>query len=374
MPTDLILHAHANELRTFVPRMPARAGHWGKVVANLNHLVAYAGAQPVCAQLVPGLESNHSIFVAYRKGPGATALYIAVELRPEAEESTDLVTVAPTSGTIAWLGQGAGQYAPFDGTDPSQARLRSTTVVRGGEQGGHAIYEAVMDVSALTAGTIYDLEVAFEGSGDGGGFYRLHVLEVPLGSVAPEADPTTEAGIQGARYGAGVRIDEGSAATAWGTRRLLKTLDDARRRFYRHWQIVCPEAVGGPVMAVSSTAFLPLLYPTGADDPTWLLRARYATATSGTPDPDRFIVRVRYAADVETTLRCIVTPVGGSPVNTDLVLAANGYAFGVGTGTLNLPVTGVAQECELRFEAKHTITAGATPTQISAIALLGNPT
>jgi hypothetical protein len=85
----------------------------------------------------------------------------------------------------------------------------------------------------------------------------------------------------------------------------------------------------------------------------------------GTSVANACVIRVRYyAPTVAATLRVVVTPVGGSPANTDVTLAVNGAFAVTSPASLSLPTSGTDHEVDVEFQAWN---AGAGSVYVSGL-------
>lgn len=340
-------------------------------ISGLAHLTGYV-VTPVASQafkLVTTVPQTH--YVAYKKRPGVHLLRITVETAAgtaDGSRGTLAITAIDSAGaaaTTTWLG---GAHT-MDGTQQMPAM---SAVLR-----DYPTLTAWLDVSALTAGSWYDLVCTWTNTATSRGLALMHVVECPLASGDPltaSTEPGADLTWARARQG----ITDGSATGPRGMQRLLGQEDVARAQCPRQGiQIEVPEDSATPLSwAVTATAAGTVIPFGMGSNPIWRIRAR---ALYGTSVANTYSLRLRYknsdatGAPWKCTFRVAVTPVGAGATNTDFQLT-NQTAWGARTTdsgaaamTVSIPASGTGQVCKVSFAAWND--TAAKTTWISQVAL-----
>lgn len=330
------------------------ASHGKTLAQELAYLRAHLVEPVVCCFLKKASGGSATAKVAYNRTPGVQALYIVVEVHESVGDGASYATVEVTvAGSPAtWLA-----LTPLDGTTAALVAVEPPAW-------DQQQYVGVMDVSGLTAGTTTDLHFAWSGSVKQEGIYRISVCEIPLADVNPVTSPTTEPGLSLAWPSAGNALVDGTTSTSLGFLRALDQYSKALTQHRRHLQWVARGEDNSNAWTVTSTTFAAIV--TGQNDnPTFRVRACALYGTS-VPDTRTFRVRGLATGGITLTVRAIVTPVGGSPTNTDLAIAGSG-SWGASTMSIDLPCTGTDQEVDIQFQAK---VSSASTARISNISLI----
>lgn len=309
-----------------------------RAVNNLSHLLAFAGPQPIYQghPYVSPTTPPFSYVVSYVRSRGVFALLIQLALSGDSSRSTAKIAITASSGTIAWLDQGK-----LDGTQTIQARdvvapsqVDTTTM-------------AVMDVSGLPIGTPVELTFACSSPVSCYGIDWLRVQEIPRSVLSPELDPATEVGLDGSWPAPWNRLLSGDPATqAFGVRRWVQQLKNARNEYRRHLQLVAPDHNFQPWQIASGTY-------TNVWNSTFRVRAKRLGKT-GTFN--NWNVRVVYRTSNGTTAGNLRVTQGTNvavaalPASTALVAAAE-PALTIDTGTTD-------QEVDLTLEIQRTAGSG----------------
>jgi len=292
--------------------------------------------------------------VAYCRSPNAKLAIVQIELRYDALQTSPVVfpsgflvtvnVVAPTGAT--WVDRGPPE-ALLDGS--VSILLPSPTI------SGRKWLTGILDVSACSTTTVSDLSITITGVGTDTheGLGTVTLVEVPRGAIAPEAG---DAGLQLQWCDPRNWLEEGNALT--GPRGLTTALDLERlasEELRWWWQLVGYEQAtpGTLTWAQTSTTMAALNWRHGLDSlasPKWRVRSR---ALYGTAAGMAVEIRVRYYAASGGTVRVIVTPVGGSPTNLDIVCAASA-AWTTATLAAVIPSTGTDQRVDIEVQAKTT--------------------
>ncbi|HEX4934129.1 MAG TPA: hypothetical protein VFV33_13160, partial [Gemmatimonadaceae bacterium] len=176
---------------------------------------AFAPKRPAGRTQLEGLD--YTLHVPWTKSPGVQVVRVAVELHESVEiGDSQTVTVTLPSGA-AWISDGG-----LDGGTHYNPPIGST---RPREIIGWC------DVSAVTEALTTVWSVAIVTSAKGAGVYRVTVCEVPLATLAVDAD---EPGWDAAATRAGRPVIDGGASSPRGTQRLFHLLDLGRAHARQH--------------------------------------------------------------------------------------------------------------------------------------------
>lgn len=181
------------------------------------------------------------------------------------------------------------------------------------------------------------------------GIRTVTLCEVPLAATDVANAPATNASFNPATCLPPQRILDGSASTERGFARMLAELAKARAKMRRHLQWVTHEDTVRAEQT-TSTSFVTIFAASGV---SYRFRARRLYTTS---EPNAHHVAVRYQATGGATLRLVITPVGGSPANVDVPLAATGGVFTTLTpvGSVNISTSGTGEEFDVELQLKAT--------------------
>lgn len=357
MPTPAPLLPQESSLDRLMVRRPVSSRHGARWASQLAHLLGRQ-THRVCSCALQVLSTRTAAArpakVAYCRSPDAKLAIVAIELRydelqtaPTIFASGYLVTVnvvAPTGAT--WVDRGPPE-ALLDGSVSIQ--LPSPLL------SGRKWLTGILDVSACSTTTVSDMTVTITGvSGDTHeGLGTITLVEVPRGALAPE---TGDAGVQLQWCDPRNWLEEGPAVT--GPRGMSALLDLERlasEQLRWWWQLVGYEesTPNQDTWARASTTMGAINWRQGLDSlasPIFQVRSR---ALYGTSAGMAVEIRVRYYAASGGTVRVIVTPVGGSPTNLDIVCAASA-AWTTATLSAVIPSSGTDQRVEIEIQAKAT--------------------
>lgn len=357
MPTPAPLQPQESSLDRLMVRRPVSSRHGARWASQLAHLLGRQ-THRVCSCALQVLSTRTAgarpAKVAYCRSPNAKLAIVQIELRYDALQTSPVVfpsgflvtvnVVAPTGAT--WVDRGPPE-ALLDGS--VSILLPSPTI------SGRKWLTGILDVSACSTTTVSDLSITITGVGTDTheGLGTVTLVEVPRGAIAPEAG---DAGLQLQWCDPRNWLEEGSALT--GPRGLSTALDLERlasEELRWWWQLVGYEEAtpGTDTWAQTSTTFAALNWRQGLGalaSPKWRVRSR---ALYGTAAGMQVEIRVRYYAASGGTVRVIVTPVGGTATNLDIVCAASG-AWTTATLTATIPSSGTDQRVDIEIEAKTT--------------------
>jgi hypothetical protein len=348
----------ANSLRQQRIGMPVVGVDVNALADNATYLLA-GNAQVITSQVFPVPTFSGSIATntkfAYVHAEHIQVLLFEMELHVGVGAATENVVginITINTGSIAWLPGGN----TFDGTQNIQFTSVNTIT--------NQTFQGFLDVTALTPGTLYEINVnVAQGVKNGcNGLARLHVCQVPLGYIDPDAAPTTEVGLSSGWARANQPVTAGTASTAVGWQRLTDTIDKARR-VTRYWQLSAPEDVNnGWLVGSSSYTALPF---TGSSAQIPTFRFRMQRFHKGVTNSDHTLYKLwlRYKASATslTHIRFRVTPVGGAQVDTEVPPAGwtpSGTAFESHTsatfalGNDDSSCAGTDQEIDFFVDAK----------------------
>lgn len=369
MSTPVPDHPEAAQLRRFGVGRPVSTAHGRRWAQELAYLLAY-NVPSVYSGVVTGDDTGigaHGTHLAYRRSPGVRVLYVGVELAngPPGSYTTGYVQGVPTGNVDVFVngsafGGGALESGLGDISNPIQAPHFSVR--------NPPIYEAYLDVSALSTAAVQRLTFSWGTSSSHSGIYRLHVAEVPLLDVDPNGAPTTEPGISASWATPEGRLVDSTPDQGEGFERIYAQLDAARSQVRRHLQVVTPEVAGSAaytMMRPANATLVGNLAWRGTAGLTaqrkFFMRARrlYA-ATVG----NAYTVWLRYQAPAGGTFRVLANGVA-----TDLTLPT-AATYGQFSGAVSIPCNGTDQDVELEFLAANASTTD--PLLISTIALVEN--
>jgi hypothetical protein len=310
---------------------------------------AFVPARPVARAQLEGLA--YSVHVPWTKSPGAQVVRIAVELHASVEIGDSQTVTVTLPASAAWLDDGgldgvAVHYnLPVGSTRPREV-------------------VAWCDVSACSESLTTVFTVATTPSAKGAGIYRVTLHEVPLATLAIDAD---EPGWDAAATRAGRPVIDGGASSPRGTQRLYQLLDLGRAHIRQHLCLSGMESGNGagiattPHWARESSTLGEVDWVSGASAPCWYLALRnlYAGATGST-----WTFRARYRTSDATACEVRIYHQGGgissgafvgagSEGSTTLTLTGTSGSWSWATATgVTLPVDGTDGLCRIRFEAK----------------------
>lgn len=338
MTTPVARQGESGVLRSLTVGSAVSRAHGLRAVNDLSHLLAFAGPQPVYQghPYVSVTTPPFSYAVGYVRSPGVFALLVRLTLNGDTSTSSARVSVATSSGSIAWINQGE-----LDGVHDLHA------INTAGLSIADAAHTAVMDVSGLPVGTPVTLTFAVSSPIGCYGLDWLRVVEIPRSVLSPELDPATEIGLDGSWPAPWNRLLSGDPATqAFGVRRWVQQLKRAKNEFRRHLQLVAPDHNNQPWQIASGTY-------TNVWKSVFSIRAK-RIGKSGTFNS--WNVRVLYRTSNGSTsgnLRVTQgsnTAVAALPASTTLTAAAE-PTLTIDTGTTD-------QEVDLTLEIQRTAGAG----------------
>ena len=324
-----------------------------------------------CSMVPYSLGSTLETRIAYAPSPGAQALYI--EIQPNTINSlgsslgkTITFTVDLTVGALnggAWIGP-----TPLDGDN---IRLPIANLTQ------QPSYTGLVDLTGVSKGIASEPTIKITSTELAP--FRILIAEIPLPTYAPAADPDEEIGVDPASFAGGAPVVDGGSPYSQGFYRLIDQMSKARNQVRRHLQFFHFQQTGSNshFRCTDKTNFKDLIdansTATGSNTPTtfeFYCRARrlYTTATA-----NKYKLVVRYnvgGSGGNCTFRCVVTPAGGSPTNTDNTLTdtSGAWATFVSSGTVDLPTSGTDQIVAVRFQGK--VANVGTTLDIAMVALI----
>jgi hypothetical protein len=333
------------QLGGLVVGRPVKAGDMRHLSRELLFLLGRC--LPVVSSQVYSGALGQKVVVAYNRTPGAQVLLAELEFSNANSSDTAFVgAVVASSGTVSVIETGRHVLDAATSTDvTTRTQVKRDT------------YRVHLDVTGLTVGTtVYLAFIVSDTKAGDAQIYRITLAEVPIATASPADTPATEVGLDAAWPQARNAIVAGDTSQKLGWVRAFGQLAKARAEVRRHFQLSCAETASTATWRTETNA-AGTAFPFGlGNNPTWRVRARrlYTTATA-----NAYTLRARYYAPSGAfTLRCVVTPVGGAPANTDLALASNGGFDASSTVALNLPTSGTGQECDIQFQLWRTSGTG----------------
>lgn len=371
MPTPVNARPTPSTLAGRQVGQPVSAAHGRRWAQEVNHLRAYA-VPPVVSQAwdyAAGASGTYDVWFLYRRTPGVQVLRLALRLDTNqiGGATVNGGTLAihygtdPTSLTAATV---IGPSTPFDGS-----RTISAPSPRVSTRETHVAY---VDVSSWSTSAVIAVRVRFVAASATNGQYDINVSEVPLPTVDPVGDPTTEAGVNESEFDYRNRIYQGVAGTR-GMLRVFSELDAARTQVRRHIGISRRSDLAYTINSLVATDL------TGGG--IWHARARrlYDSATA-----NAYKLAVLYAFDptystlTNSYVRVTAAAVSGSSVTSTFQLADTGGALALGTASATIPCDGTDQIAALTFDARTSNTNGVSttsdPVTVYALALIEDET
>jgi hypothetical protein len=348
------------------------SAHHGRHWANNLAFLLGRNTHVVCNQIFGGNPAFPlGVFktaVAYRPQPFVKLLYVEVEMGLAASSGgTSSLSITASSGTIHYV----GDEPIFD----ESFAVASSNI----EQQNHAIISGFIDVRDLSTGTTIDLIVEVKdvaAKPPDSGIYRLSILEVPLADCAPIEAPTTEIGVDPSwpQSSPPRQLVAGATNHGKGFVRVLHQIDLARSGVRRWRQFSTSEKTS--VVAGEAPRWIMASTTPGAEI-SWghggivefRGRARHLYTVGGTKQPEPCKIKIRHNGTMNSTLRAVVTPVGGSSVNTDVALNSTGGSWVSVEADLDIPNTGTDQEYTVTFRGWN---ASAGDHYVSQIAIYTN--
>lgn len=363
MPAPVFDRPPVTQVASHVVNRPVSARHGGGWQDTLHFLLGY-NMPPIVSTTIekqPSGTSADYVF-AYRRTPGARALAVMVQLHEVDDGVRECTVEASVLGaTTAYL-----PSASPEGNLRGSAKLAPPI----GYWAAPKQFVDVIDVSALTVGTLYWVRVRWTDSvtlpGTKGISY-LNVFEVPRATLA---DDTSDAGIDGGWPFAGNDLDDGTSSTLSGFERLTAEIDRARSQMRRHHQLVTIEnTTDAWALGASVGTWAPVLFGRSSQ-PTFSMRARRLYA-SGTENVHQLVCRyTTQHASNGAQLRITATSRTTGTVRTaTLTLPASTTFVASGTVAALIPCDGVDQEVAYSFEFQ---TSGAANLKLSAVDLIEN--
>ena len=354
MPTPTSPTASAGLLSNYLVGRPVARAHGIARCNDLTFLLAKAGGQVVHdaeMRSPANVSSPVEVPVQYCRTPGARVVLVEVWLFGTTTAARGTVSVAVSAGSLSWINQGGLDgstvlYAPnVDAPTSADGPIR-----------------ALLDVTAVTVGTIVDLTFTVTNTAAMPGMRHLTLTEIPLPAVDPVGSPSTEVGFDGTWPGPRNRIVDGTASTSRGIARLAAEMLRARRIRRQVIQITTHD----DIQALWNTNSGSLVNVHGTDI-TFRVRAQRYYATSS-PEPCTFRGIYR-TTDGTTTGELRITD---GTNTTTLTLPASTSRTAV-SDAFSLRTDGTLQEADLTVT--HRVTPGSTG-QLYTIgwALFGNRT
>lgn len=322
--------------------LPVGRAHGLRMVTDIGYLLAHAGAQPIHSanmRIYNTVASPITVPVLYCRTPGIQAVLVELELYGEDNIAHGTVSVAVSAGSITWIAQNG-----LDGSTslacPNYLLPPSAPVPR---------IRAIMDVSALTAGTTVELAFTFTaGTGAAYGFRFVHLTEIPLPATNPQGAPTTETGIDAGWAAPSNRLVQGSSSLSRGIKRYVSQLFKAKTEARRHIQITTHDDTNNFTVPGNNTTTW--VNPWGV---TLRIRARRLYSTAVT---NRYTFVVVYRTSDGSTTGSFRISDGTS--TTTITGAAASTTRTTATAIANIVTNGSSQEIDLTPEYKQQSGAG----------------
>lgn len=325
---------------------------------SLSFLLGYCLPPVVDSTLYAASGSPREIFIAYKRSPGARGLAIIAELHDTTSAGQQCqVLVELEGGGTAYLGP-TGPFRP--GSSPIMAQAGTWT--------DRAQHLDVLDVSALTVGTVYWIKVTWTNTpGTTRGLCRIKAFEVPRAALAEDS---TDAGIDGGWPFAGNGLYDGSSSSLSGFKRFAAEILRARDEIRRHMQCVTLASngtTGNPqswILPSHPTTFTAALFNRTVQPGFWFrVRRKYETTTA---HRHGFLCRYR---TVGTTAEIKVTATSrttGTVATVTVALPASATYVASTLAYIDVPCDGTDQDVRVTMEYR---TANNTDLHLSQFVL-----
>jgi len=335
MPSPVTRVSPDGDALSYANGEPVSRTHGLRMVDELGHLLAFAGAHPVVATTVAAsgsaltLSSPYVVPVHYVRSAGVRVALIELQL---IGEGTATLSLTSSSGSIAWIDDGG-----IDGTTTHNAD--SGVLLLGGR------VRAFLDVTGLPIGTLVELRITITPTFfTVYGLRKLTIVEVPLATSAPAVDATDEIGIDAAWADPSQPLIAGDVDEPRGIIRVADQLSLARTGPVKHVQSPRLD-VNAIAWNTSSTTFVQL-------GESIRVRATRLHA-SGTTARCRFAVSYRTGSGVVAAEAKI-----SDGTNTTTLSLPGSTTRAVVEGVFTLKTTGTDQEADLAFYLR--VPTGAT--------------
>lgn len=325
---------------------------------SLSFLLGYCLPPVVDSTLYAATGSPREIFIAYKRSPGARGLAVIAELHDTTNAGQSCqVLVELEGGGTAYLGP-TGPFRP--GSSPIMAQAGTWT--------DRAQHLDVLDVSALTVGTVYWIKVTWTNTpGTTRGLCRIKAFEVPRAALAEDA---TDAGIDGGWPFAGNGLYDGSSSSLSGFKRFAGEILRARDEIRRHMQCVTLASNGTSlnpqswILPSHPTTFTAALFNRTVQPGFWFrVRRKFETTT---PHRHGFLCRYR---TVGTTAEIRVTATSrttGTVATVTVALPASATYVASTLAYIDIPCDGTDQDVRVTMEYR---TANGTDLHLSQFVL-----
>lgn len=361
-------------MSTYVPDRPAQTTSLDHIVARavsqrhgrawqdtLSFMLGYCLPPIVDSTIYAATGSPREVFVAYKRSPGARAVAFVVELH-------DTTNAGQTCAVTVALEGGGTAYLP---PSPAVGTMRAGSPVltpQAGTWTDRAQHVEVIDVSALTVGTVYWFVVTWINTpGTTRGPARIKAFEVPRAALAEDAN---DAGIDGGWPFAGNGIYDGTSSTLSGFKRFAAEILRARDEVRRHMQCVTLASNGTAlnpqswILPSNPTTFTAALFNRTVQPGFWFrVRRKFETTT---PHRHGFLCRYR---TVGTTAEIRVTATSrttGTVATVTVALPASVTYVASTLAYIDIPCDGTDQDVRVTMEYR---TANGTDLHLSQFVL-----
>lgn len=349
MTTPISRTAETGDLLSLIVGRPVSRAHGLRAANDISFLLSMAGAQPIISQRCRTSTSVASpvVFpVQYCRSKGIKAVLIEFRLYGSGNAPRGTVSVAASSGSIAWLAQngvdGSTTLYGIDATRLSVVEFRN---------------RAVMDVTGLTEGSIVTLSFTITSTSNIYGFWDIQLTEIPWSASDPVGSPTTETGIDVAWPAPSNRVVQGTTSIGYGIKRWVDQLLIAKTQMHRHIQVGTHNDTN-VLWSVTGT-------PGNPFGSTFKVRGRRIKSTSTT---NAYTLSVLYKTSAATAGTLAVS----DGTNTGTATLSASTTMAVATASFNLKLSGSGQEADLTFTL--TRTSGAGSVYLINAALIENET
>lgn len=288
------------------------------------HLVAAARLPPYTSD-TDG--TNTTLFVC----PSPYAKVLRVHVEGYATSATALCTIDGAVGRTWVTGQDGGLNAQEQRFGYNVQARKTLT--------------GLLDLSTgFTPGTITTVQTRRLPVSGESGLRLVQLCEVPLATTDVQDDPADEPGFNPTWALPPGRLVEALDSDPRGFARIFGELAKARDQMRQHIQWGSIEDTTHSEQTASTS------YVTIFGSSYRVRVPRYYNLST----PKTYTLCVRYLAAGGCSVRVAVTPRGGSTTNTDLALSAAGVWTSDTSSTVDLPVNGTDQECDIELKLKAT--------------------
>lgn len=257
--------------------------------------------------------NNTLVRFPYWPSPGAKALLVGVD-----HFGPGQANIAVVSSGVSLIDAGV---PPLDGSTPIRGNNPSS------RQMPHFAVMKVTDFSGLSTITVLRDPVPSVFGAQDSGIQRIFAFEVPRAGINPASNPTTDVSFN---YTWGIppgRLEDGSATTMRGFKRLVSQQIKATKEVRNHRTLATLEDTSNS-WHVTSTSFVPLI----VNAPFYWRAVKHFDTSTANPTK----LYVRYKSDQSWTLRIFLATTGGS-ANHDFTFSSSGSFTADSSNTLNLP-------------------------------------